>query len=154
NPTTSFLIATMLPPIYQSKDDLLAWRKRFADGVRDLKKRNVTLDLSKHLAVPTFTTAYQGMDDLELHRDLTSLYVAPPSPAIQARRPEGKIKVGFISTYFRDHTIGKLNHGLVEKLSRDKFHVSVLSVGNHSGELAGIYRKHADQYYVLPHDAN
>jgi predicted O-linked N-acetylglucosamine transferase (SPINDLY family) len=154
NPTTSFLIATMLPPIYQSRDDLFAWRKRFTDGVRDLKKRNVTLDLSKHLAVPTFTTAYQGMDDLELHRELTSLYIAPPAPPIEKKKPDGKIKVGFISTYFRDHTIGKLNHGLVEKLSREKFHVSVLSVGNHSGDLSNIYRKHADQYYALPQDPN
>ena len=154
NPTTSFLLATMLPPIYQSKDDLLAWRKRFIDGVRDLRKRNLILDLAKHLAVPTFTTAYQGMDDLEMHRELTSLYIAPPGPALEAKKPQGRIKVGFISSYFRDHTIGRLNHGLIEKLSREAFHVTVLSVGQHSGEIADIYRKHADQYVVLPHDAN
>src|SRR6185369_13484602 len=77
NPTTHFLLATMLPPVYQSRDDLQAWRKRFIDSVRALKQRNVTLDLGQHLAVPTFTTAYQGMDDLAMHRELTSLYRAP-----------------------------------------------------------------------------
>src|SRR4051812_14976103 len=31
NPTTHFLIATMLPPIYQSLDEINAWRKRFIE---------------------------------------------------------------------------------------------------------------------------
>src|SRR3954466_2188063 len=116
NPTTHFLLATMLPPVYASRDDLTAWRKRFIDNVRQLAKQKITLDLSQHLAVPTFTTAYQGMNDLEMHRELTSLYRPPPDPELPPRAPgaRGKIRVGFISSYFRDHTIGKLNLGLVE----------------------------------------
>ena len=43
------------------------------------------------------------------------------------RKPSGKIKVGLISQYFVNHTIGTLNRGLVEKLDRSKFHVTVLS---------------------------
>src|SRR5262249_24149257 len=119
NPTTHFLLATMLPPVYASKDDLLGWRKRLTDSIKQLAARRIVLDLAQHLAVPTFTTAYQGMNDLDLHRSITNLYRPPPDPALPERKP-GKIKVGFISSYFRDHTIGKLNHGLVEKLSRDK----------------------------------
>jgi predicted O-linked N-acetylglucosamine transferase (SPINDLY family) len=156
NPTTQFLLATMLPPIYQSNDDLRAWRKRFEDGVRSLHQRNVTLDLGAHLGVPTFTTAYQGLNDLELHRQLTSLYRPPPDPQLPPGAPgmRGRIKVGFISSYFRDHTIGRLNHGLVEQISRDDFSVSVLSMGPAKGELADIYRKRADDYVELSGDLN
>lgn len=151
NPTTHFLLATMLPPVYASKDDLLAWRKRLTDSIKALHTRKITLDLAQHLAVPTFTTAYQGMDDLDIHRSITKLYRAPADPALPSKT-RGKIKVGFISSYFRDHTIGKLNHGLVEKLSRDKFHVTVISTAPHKGDLAETYRKQADAYVVVKPD--
>lgn len=154
NPTTQFLIAAMLPPIYQSNDDIRAWRKRFSDQVRALHEKKVTLDLGKHLAVPTFETAYQGMDDLDLHRQLTSLYRPPPDPVLPPPAPgnRGRIRVGFISSYFREHTIGRLNHGLIEQLSRNDFSISVLSMGKHKGELADRYRKHADDYIELSPD--
>ncbi len=156
NPTTQFILATMLPPIYQSNDDLRGWRKRFEDGVRSLHQKNVMLDLSKHLGVPTFTTAYQGMNDLDLHRQLTSLYRPAPDPDLPPAAPgmRGRIKVGFISSYFRDHTIGRLNHGLVEQLSRDDFSVTVLSMGPPSGELGNVYRKRADDFVELTGDLN
>lgn len=156
NPTTQFILATMLPPIYQSNDDLRAWRKRFEENVRALHQKKVTLDLGSHLGVPTFTTAYQGLNDLELHRQLTSLYRPPPDPQLPPSAPgmRGRIKVGFISTYFRDHTIGRLNHGLVEQISRDDFSVSVLSVGSGKGELADIFRRRADDYVELTADLN
>jgi predicted O-linked N-acetylglucosamine transferase (SPINDLY family) len=121
------------------------------DSIKALATRKTTLDLAQHLAVPTFTTAYQGMDDLEIHRSVTKLYRAPADPALPSKQP-GKIKVGFISSYFRDHTIGKLNQGLVEKLSRDKFHVAVISTAAHKGELAETYSKQADEYVVIKPD--
>jgi len=154
NPTTHFLLATMLPPVYASKDEMLAWRKRWIDSVKALDARKMTLDLGQHLAVPTFTTAYQGMDDLEMHRSITRLYKAPPDPQVSPRAPSerGRIKVGFISSYFRDHTIGRLNHGLVERLSRHDFHVTVISTAPHKDELAQTYKKQADAYVVLPGD--
>jgi predicted O-linked N-acetylglucosamine transferase (SPINDLY family) len=152
NPTTAFLLATMLPPIYASKDDLLAWRKRWVESVKALEAKKVILDLGQHLAVPTFTTAYQGMDDLELHRRITSLYKAPPDPQLPPRDAGGKIKVGFISSYFKDHTIGRLNLGLVEKLSREDFHVTVITTAAHKDEMAQAYRKAADQYVVMSPD--
>jgi predicted O-linked N-acetylglucosamine transferase (SPINDLY family) len=154
NPTTHFLIATLLPPVYKSKEDLLGWRKRFTDSLRALFKQNIILNIGEHLAVPAFTTAYHGMDDLELHRELTRLYQPPADPPLAPSRKDGKIKVAFISSYFREHTIGRLNHGLVEKLDRDKFHVTVISTHKHKGELAEIYRKHADEYVVIGDDTN
>ncbi len=35
------------------------------------------------------------------------------------------MKIGFISSHFRAHTIGKLNVGLIEQMNRDKFEVVV-----------------------------
>ena len=121
-----------------------------------LDAKKITLDLSQHLAVPTFTTAYQGMNDLEMHQAITKLYRAPtdPKPPPAAPGERGRIRVGFISQYFRDHTIGRLNLGLVQKLSRDDFHVTVISTAAHKDEMAQTYRKHADQYVVMSPDVN
>jgi predicted O-linked N-acetylglucosamine transferase (SPINDLY family) len=118
--------------------------------------KKVVLDLGQHLAVPTFTTAYQGMDDLEMHRSITSLYRAPADPKVPPRAPgdRGRIRVGFISHYFRDHTIGRLNLGLVHMLSRDDFHVTVISTAPHKDDLAEAYRRSADDYVVMGPDVN
>ena len=96
------------------------------------------------------------MDDLEIHRSITKLYPRPPTRKFRLLAPgaRGRIKVGFISSYFRDHTIGRLNHGLVEKLSRDDFHVTVISTAAHKDALAQMYRKQADEYVVIAPDMN
>ena len=65
---------------------------------------------------------------------------------------KGRLKVGFLSAYFRDHTIGRLNIGRIERLPRADFSVTVLSVGPHGDEMAQRFRRAADRYVVLPRD--
>ena len=145
NPTVEILLATMLPPVYRSNADLLAWRERFARQLDALRERSVSVDLETSLAVPVFATAYQGFDDLELHRKLTALYRPPADPTVSSRTRDGRIKVGFISSYFREHTIGRLNYGIIEQLDRDAFHVTVISAGRPSDALGTLYRQRADE---------
>jgi predicted O-linked N-acetylglucosamine transferase (SPINDLY family) len=60
--------------------------------------------------------------------------------------------VGFLSAYFRDHTIGRLNLGRIERLPRDRFEVIILAVGRHEDEFARKFAATADKYVVLPRD--
>src|SRR5437660_1068637 len=116
NPTTTFLLAMMLPPIYQSNDDIVFWRQRMTRELEKIRDSGLRLYLDKHLAVPTFPTAYQGQNDRALHQLVTGLYEPPsgvPAPQARAIGQGEKIRVGFISTYFREHTIGRLNMGMV-----------------------------------------
>src|SRR3954454_16046326 len=105
NPTARFLLALMLRHVYASAEEMRAWRARIEAEVRRLAEEDVTLDLGRHLAVPLFLSAYHGVNDVDLHRGLTSRYVPPPDVPLAPRPPVGsrKIRVGFISTYFRDH---------------------------------------------------
>ncbi|CAM2007192.1 tetratricopeptide repeat protein [Acanthopleuribacter pedis] len=47
-------------------------------------------------------------------------HVAAPTP-----RQDGRIAVGFISRYLRNHTIGRLYRHLISGLPRDRFHVTL-----------------------------
>jgi protein O-GlcNAc transferase len=153
NERLQVLSATLLPPIYQSVEDLETWRQRFTKNVEKLTEDNVTI-LSNQLAVPPFLLAYQGMNDRDLHRQIAKLYAAPfavPGYTHAAgKREPGKVRVAFISRCFKNHTIGQLMRGLIAKLSRESFAVTVLSVGNHDDGLARWIREHADEYVQLP----
>jgi len=154
NPTARFLLALMLPHVYRSAGQMRAWRTRLEGEVRRLVEENVTLDLGKHLAVPLFLSAYHGVNDVELHRALTSRYVAPPDvplaprPTVKGR----KIRVGFISTYFRDHTIGRLAQGLIAELDRKGFEVVVFGVRAKPNEVTTFISSRADRYIELGPD--
>lgn len=154
NPTTHILLASMLPTLYESMEDLRRWRQRFTDNVRKLVDQGVKLDLTRQLAPNTFFPAYQGMDDLEIQRLFAKLFIAPQEPAYQPFRPrqDKRIHIGFVSAYLKDHTIGRLFAGMIANFTREDFQVTVLSAGNYNDATASYIRQHCDRYGRLPMD--
>jgi predicted O-linked N-acetylglucosamine transferase (SPINDLY family) len=145
------VLATLLPVIYQSLADLKRWRERLIDSVRNLLQEGAVLDLTEEPAVNLFYLPYQGCNDREIQEQVASLYRPPSEPAAgPPQRRNGKIKVGFISTYFRNHTIGHWTRGLVAQLARDDFDVTVLSVGNPCDEVADFFKQHCDRHVEVP----
>ena len=139
------MLATRLPVIYQSMEDLQSWRNRLLREVRQLREQNVVLDIRAEPAVHQFYLPYQGLNDRDIQREMAGLFRAPAdASALPRATTKGKIKVGFISSYFRQHTIGQWMRGLVANLQRDDFEVIVLSIGNHHDEVADFIRQHAD----------
>jgi predicted O-linked N-acetylglucosamine transferase (SPINDLY family) len=152
-PTGPILLASMLPPIYHSMEDLRYWRQRLEDNVRKLVNQGLKSNLSENIAVPEFFAQYHGLNDRQLQETRTRLYIAPQHPNWGRKRQRSageKIRVGLISKYFRDHTIGRLSQGLVAKLPREDFHITVLSGGPPKDEIAEAFRRDADQYLVMP----
>jgi predicted O-linked N-acetylglucosamine transferase (SPINDLY family) len=152
NPTARFLLALMLPHVYASMDDLRAWRTRLEAGLLWLSENNVTMSLEHHLAVPLFFSTYHGLNDVDLHRGLAHRYVPPRDPPLVPRPAGGRIRVGFISTYFRDHTIGRLNQGLIAQLDRKEFEVIVFGFPTKPNEITSFIAGRADRYIELPVD--
>jgi predicted O-linked N-acetylglucosamine transferase (SPINDLY family) len=132
--------------------DLQAWRKRFAEGLDQLHAEGVRIDLENDSALPAFYLAYQGRNDRDLQRSLARLHHPGPQPVLPAPRDghQGKVHVGFLSSYFGNHTIGRLNKGLIAGLSRKDFLVTVFSVGRHDDDIGRFLRQHADRYVPLP----
>jgi protein O-GlcNAc transferase len=147
-------LATRLPIVYQSMAELESWRSRLIREVGQLQRENVVHDLTDEPALSLFYLPYQGLNDRDILRDVARLYRAPQPiagpPAASARGPSRKIRVGFLSAYFRGHSIGHWMQGLVAHLSRDLFEVIVLSVGCHEDKTATFIKQHADRYLVVP----
>jgi len=154
NPTTRILLAGLVPPVYLSNEELQQARSRVIANLQALKNEGVTMDVTTQFAVPEFFITYQGLNDVELQKLRASLYKAPPDILYPAGRPKGKIRVGFISGHFRDHTIGRLNIGLINKLDPDQFHVTVISTTPPKGEFAEQFREAGDVYIDIPNDGH
>ncbi len=152
-------LATLLPAIPESLEDLLRWRGRFASEIALLEKEPISVsEPTGEVGSTNFFLSYHGMNNRDLHTRVALLYeracpallwVAPhcagPSP-----RP-GKVRVGFISRYLYDHSIGKTTRGILAKLSRDRFEVFALFAPPvHEDETSRFIRASSDRSLVLP----
>ncbi len=64
--------------------------------------------------------------------------------------PSRKIKIGFMSHFFKNHTIGKVFRGLIANLSRDWFTVHVFFVSPVQDDIYQFIQEHADATTTLP----
>ncbi|MCS7168514.1 MAG: tetratricopeptide repeat protein [Gemmatales bacterium] len=150
-----FLSETTLPVIYKSIDHILETRYQLETTLRRFVEEGLFIDPTQELFPTHFYLAYQGFNDLELHRLIARLgegqrKLRLPHPE---RRPrQGKIKIGFLSRYLQTHTIGQLNIGLITHLDRRQFEVYVLSLAPPDAHLGQRFRQVADHYIVLPPD--
>lgn len=149
--TLRVLLATLLPPIYQSEGDIERWRQRLIDSLQNLHAEGVNLDPGQSVVPNLFYLAYQGGNDRDIQRDLASLYAAhmSPSPPLTPRAVGSRLRVGLISKYFKDHTIGVLMRGLVAQMDRSRFEVIVLAFDQPRDWIGEFVKKHADRYVVL-----
>ena len=158
---TRIKLATILPIIIGSKRELAVVRRNFEKNISALLKEKLTLnDPAREVGQTNFHLAYHGLNDRALQVKIAQLYErACPSllyvaPHCQSSaRPErtGKVKVGFISRYFRNHSIGKLARGLFANLSREKFEVyAVLVRPVGRDDTAAFIQQHADRVLILP----
>lgn len=148
------LEATLLPPVYTSLDELHAWRHRLVSNLQQMQRERLRFDLAREIVPNLFYLAYQGENDVAIQRDLARLYLAGSAPlsphADGSGRADGKIQVGILSKYLRDHTIGTLMRGLFATLSRDKFAVTAIAGEDVRDAVTEFVRGHAERYVVLP----
>jgi predicted O-linked N-acetylglucosamine transferase (SPINDLY family) len=152
-PVNRVLMATALPVVYESCDDVRRWRRRIEQSVSQLADEGLRIDTTNTLIPTTFFLAYQGENDREIVRQLGQVYQGVDLVR-DARRNRtaagGKIRVGFLSAYFRDHTIGRLNLGRIRHLSRDEFEVTVIAVGQTRDWMAEAFERAPDRFVRVP----
>lgn len=134
--------ALALPIIYEDQADIPRWRERWSEN---LSRLSDSLDLSNPgavdaalravLSTTNFHLHYQGQDDRELQRRyaaLVSRIVAARYPELTRRldRPRsGRIRVGFMSHFFRHHSIAKTHGTWLTGLDRATFEVFAVHTG-------------------------
>ncbi len=149
------LIATASPVIYTSDEEVSSWRQRIETQVKQLADQQVQIDTSNQLVPTNFYAAYQGRNDRDLHANLGRIFRGPNLAATGTAggaSGNGRRRIGFLSAYFKDHTIGRLNLGRIQKLPRDRLEVVVLSASAARDRVAAEFEAAADQFVRLPRD--
>ncbi len=176
------LSATVLPVIYDSTDQLRRWRERYTAQVTRLAEEGVQIDTTRCMVPTSFFLAYQGENDRRLAQALGRIYqgvdlvaAGRTAAAVEGSRhtpcaaadgtrsvpatvlgvggvSSRRVRVGFLSAYFRDHTIGRLNLGRVQHLTRDRFEVTVLYAGRREDEMTRAFARAADRFVAVPRD--
>jgi protein O-GlcNAc transferase len=155
-----YLAALLLTKIAHSVDQIRAAREHFGAGISDLGRLAHTLEEPEaRIPAAAFDLAYHDQGDRDLMVALSQLFRAKaPSlnytaPRVSSWAGQGsrRIKVGICSQYLANHTIGKLYKGLIEKIDRSRFDLTLLhaSRSRHDAFSANLDHQ-ADKSIILP----
>ena len=147
--------ALFLPAIATSREHIIEARERLGRDLDELleAKDFVLREPEIEVGLTPFRLAYHGEDNLPLLRKLAALirngYAVPQDPPPRPRHG-GRLRVGFVSTYFSYHSVGRVVLPLVQGLDRNRFEVIVFSIAPSQDEVSAAYRRAADRYMELP----
>jgi predicted O-linked N-acetylglucosamine transferase (SPINDLY family) len=133
--------ALLLPYVYQDTADIDEWRKSFKKNLRALAKRGISITNPFMMeGVPQYYLSYHGRNDVKINSEIARLFrrscqvcafKAPHTIDYTPVPADKKVRVGFISYYFREHSVSKMTLGLLKGigLHRDKFHTVLYQFG-------------------------
>jgi protein O-GlcNAc transferase len=158
--------ALMLPVLYDTEEQIEHYRARYSAGLAERiasfnlsepGERRAALDaVGRHL---DFYLGYQGRDDRELqeqyarfvHAVMAANYPQWAKPlAMPSLRPGEKIRVGYISAHFRDHSVAKLFSGWLRELDRHDFEPFVYHNGETADAVTDEIRQLTDHFRHIP----
>jgi CRISPR-associated protein Csy1 len=154
-----------LPMVPADVNAVAAARSAFDRGLRQLEEtlpaaaRTLAPDrLLDELRWSNFLLAYQGGDDRELQQRYAALagrLVAAGCPQWRdpiARRAHGgsRVRIGFVSAFFRDSTAGRYFERWVTDLPREKFEVWVYHLAPQRDALTERIAARADHFRRCP----
>lgn len=152
--------ALLLPVVYRDEAEVAETRQEFEAALARAAAAPPQMANPVHEGSrATFFLAYQGYDDRRVQEQLAALYrgAAPALDFVAThcrapRRQDGRIRVGFVSKHLCNHTIGKLNRGLIAGLPRADFEVTLFPVGTPDDALAREIAASADRVIPLPQE--
>jgi protein O-GlcNAc transferase len=150
--------ALCLPVICESSDSIRHHRERILEQLEHLRKRRLVLeDPYKEVGSTSFHLAYHGLNNREIHEKIASFYIRSctdlawrPSDRDRQKNKGDKIKIGIISNFLYNHTIGNLARGIIEHLNRKKFYVEVFHIQTKEDHVSQAIDGSADQMVILP----
>ncbi len=154
-----------LPSIPSSVAEIASARAGFAAGIEDLQRiapvRMAAVPYSRvldSLRWSNFLLAYHGEDDRVLQASYAAFVGATldrSSPAARSTlprhpRPGRRLRVGFLSTFFRDGTAGRYFEPWITGLDRERFEVCVYHLHPGVDALGERIRARADRFRHCP----
>lgn len=156
----------ILPILYDSQEQILSWRQRFCRGLNNLIQQTL-LDTpnGKKQALKglersaiTFYLGYQGLKERGIqqkygkfvHRIMAANYpqwVSPlPKPLLGNT---DKIRVGYLSAHFKQHTVAKLIFGWIDNCDRQSFEIYIYHIGDRVDFKTEQFRSSSDRFYHI-----
>jgi protein O-GlcNAc transferase len=152
--------ATWLDPIPASRAAMNQGRRAYNDGVRALSKLDLPTDPERVMdSGPHFFAPYQGVDTRSSQEIIADFYRRTcPSLSYRAKHvdgaaeqtPDRRLRIGFVSAYFSNHTIGKLYRGIIRHLDRRQYHVTVFFIRAQDDDYARAIARESDRSVMLP----
>jgi len=147
--------AMILPVIPSSAYEIDQFRTTLMENLEVLITSGGHLqEPSKEAGVTGFYLAYHARNDVPVVQKISKMY-GTLCPRLtwssdHASSSGGKLRIGFLSHHFHNHTIGKLNRGFIEHLDRNRFEVVVMRTGATSDKVSDIIETAADRTIHLP----
>lgn len=149
--------ALMMPVILESNGEIDRLRAHFDEDMERLLAEPLPpiARPETEVGLTAFYLAYQGRDNTarlaKFGRVCRRLYPARTSAAHPSRRGS-RLRIGFVSTFFYGHSVGRTTYGLIKDLPREHFDVHVFAVMPRDDAMAAEIRSAADTYVALPED--
>jgi protein O-GlcNAc transferase len=129
-----------LPILYETPAEIDAARSAYARALDemiaalDLDAPGIAADVAAAVGLQQpFFLPYQARNDVDLQRRYGTFVTAAMARTYPAwsqklanppREPDGRLRIGFVTGYFRQHSIWKLFRGWIENLDRTRFVVT------------------------------
>ena len=119
------------PLIASNKKEIDNYRKKIHKGLDEVISSNTKLeyDNDQIISPPLFELTYTDKDNLEINKKmvkaLKKIYQPLNRKVATNQRLKDKIKIGFVSQFFTDHTIGKLFKDLIFSLDLKFFDIVI-----------------------------
>jgi protein O-GlcNAc transferase len=143
----------LLPQIYSSVEDLQLWRKRFCDGLDALRDVPAGSEDVWKIAQSNFLLAYQGQNDRDLqekYADFLRALIAKHRPDLLATPKRDfnrkRIRVVFVSSFFRECTVGHYFLRWITDLDAQKFERIVIHTGSQPDAFGLALQQQCDQF--------
>ena len=152
--------ALTLPVIPESMDHIAECRGRLDLKLDELLDDDLSLeDPLRDVGATNFLLAYHGLNDKAIQKKISRIYLsACPSLAFEAPHArdwmaglEGGVpRVGFVSSFFHEHTMSKLNKGLINGLPKARFEVIVFSFSEVEDAWSEGFKSAGPKFIALP----
>ena len=142
------------PKIPLNKNEIKKYRQKIEEEIEKILNINfqTELDYDKDQIIvpPHVDLSYSDHDNLELNKKnvlaFKKLFEVLNDESFSKKKIQEKIKIGVISEFFTDHTIGKLYKDIIFSLDKNKFEVLIFhSQKTNPGEIFNEFKKKEEE---------
>ena len=131
NPKWKYQKDLLFPIIMKDNKEIHKYREKVSNCYDQILKSNEELnyDNDQIIQTPHYEMSYNQHDNLELNiksvKALRKIYKELNETIVEDKNKNEKIKIGFISEFFTNHTIGRLFKNIIFSLDQSKFNIFV-----------------------------